>query len=46
MIHRAARTKLGIEQLLPGQEEAVAAVLDGRDALVVMPTGWGKSAVY
>ena len=29
-----------------GQEEVVAAVLDGRDALCVMPTGAGKSLCY
>jgi ATP-dependent DNA helicase RecQ len=30
----------------PGQEEVVRAVLEGRDALVVMPTGGGKSLCY
>jgi ATP-dependent DNA helicase RecQ len=30
----------------PGQREAVVAALDGRDALVVMPTGSGKSLCY
>ena len=29
-----------------GQWEPISAVLDGRDALVVMPTGSGKSLVY
>ncbi|KKU47970.1 hypothetical protein A3H10_04330 [Candidatus Uhrbacteria bacterium RIFCSPLOWO2_12_FULL_46_10] len=29
-----------------GQEEAIAAILDGRDALIVMPTGAGKSLCY
>jgi len=30
----------------PGQEEALNHVLAGRDALVVMPTGSGKSLIY
>ena len=37
---------MGIQELRPGQGEAVEHLLDGRDALVVMPTGSGKSAVY
>ena len=41
-----ARDRLGLDQLRPGQLEAVTAVLEGRDTLVVMPTGSGKSAVY
>lgn len=41
-----AREVFGWEELRPGQAEAVAAVLEGRDALVVMPTGAGKSATY
>ena len=45
-IRLAARRTLGLEQLRPGQEDAVSAVLAGRDVLVVMPTGYGKSAVY
>jgi ATP-dependent DNA helicase RecQ len=45
-IARAARELLGFEQLRPGQEEAVRAVLAGRDTLAVLPTGSGKSAIY
>jgi ATP-dependent DNA helicase RecQ len=41
-----ARRHLGFEALRPGQREAVEAVVAGRDTLVVMSTGSGKSAVY
>ena len=34
------------ESLRPGQREAIEAVLAGRDTLVVMSTGSGKSAIY
>jgi ATP-dependent DNA helicase RecQ len=44
-VQRAAQT-LGYRRLRPGQGEAVEAVLKGRDTLVVMPTGSGKSAIY
>jgi ATP-dependent DNA helicase RecQ len=36
----------GFEQFRPGQAEAVEAALGDRDALVVMPTGSGKSLCY
>ena len=36
----------GIDSFRPGQREAVQAALDGRDSLVVMPTGGGKSLCY
>ena len=45
-VRRTARLKFGYEELRPGQEEAVTAVLSGCDTLAVMPTGSGKSAIY
>src|SRR5947208_9244734 len=36
----------GFDRFRPGQEQAVRAALSGRDALVVMPTGSGKSLCY
>ena len=38
--------KLGFEAFRPGQREAVEAALEGRDSLIVMPTGGGKSLCY
>jgi ATP-dependent DNA helicase RecQ len=36
----------GLREFRPGQRETVAAALAGRDSLVVMPTGGGKSLCY
>src|SRR6478735_807742 len=38
--------RFGLDSFRPGQREAVQAALDGRDSLVVMPTGGGKSLCY
>jgi ATP-dependent DNA helicase RecQ len=35
-----------IQSLRPEQESAMLAVLNGRDALVALPTGFGKSLIY
>jgi RecQ family ATP-dependent DNA helicase len=37
---------LGVRRLRPGQDRAIAAGLAGRDAMVVMATGSGKSLCY
>lgn len=43
---REAARRLGIQQLYPEQERAIAAAMRGQDVLVVLPTGFGKSACY
>jgi len=45
-IEKLARETFGWERLRPGQLEAVQSVTRGRDTLVVMTTGSGKSAIY
>ncbi|HEX5993715.1 MAG TPA: RecQ family ATP-dependent DNA helicase [Jiangellales bacterium] len=45
-LRRAAREHFGWRRLRPTQLRAMRALLAGRDALVVLPTGGGKSAVY
>ena len=46
LVEEAATHRFGWDRLRPGQAEAAAELVRGRDALVVMPTGHGKSAVY
>lgn len=36
----------GFREFLEGQESVIDALLEGRDALVIMPTGGGKSLCY
>jgi len=36
----------GFEEFLPGQEKVISAVLAGRSALAIFPTGQGKSLCY
>jgi len=38
--------RFGYDSFLPGQEESLCSVLSGRNLLVVMPTGSGKSLLY
>jgi ATP-dependent DNA helicase RecQ len=40
------KQRFGLDEFRPGQEELIQAVLAGRDALAIMPTGSGKSLVY
>ncbi|MFK7759084.1 MAG: RecQ family ATP-dependent DNA helicase [Phycisphaerales bacterium] len=42
----AVRSVWGFDTLRPMQEKAIAAGIDGRDCLTVLPTGGGKSLCY
>jgi ATP-dependent DNA helicase RecQ len=42
----ALMTVYGFADFRPGQEEILSALLDGEDALAVMPTGSGKSLLF
>ena len=43
---RVARESFGWDELHDGQVRTIGPLVRGRDALVVMPTGYGKSAIY
>ncbi|MFI9848111.1 RecQ family ATP-dependent DNA helicase [Nonomuraea sp. NPDC051941] len=45
-LRATALQRFGWRELRPGQQEAMEHLLKGRDVLLVMPTGGGKSAVY
>jgi ATP-dependent DNA helicase RecQ len=45
-LRRLAKTRFGIEEFRPGQLELMETVLDGHDALGILPTGAGKSLCY
>jgi ATP-dependent DNA helicase RecQ len=45
-LRKTLRRRFGLEEFRQGQEEAIRAVLEGHDALVIMPTGSGKSLIY
>ena len=42
----ALQTHFGFSSLRPGQDAIVGAIMEGRDALAIMPTGGGKSLCY
>lgn len=43
---RKAKRRLGVKDFRPGQEELIEAVMKGKDALGILPTGGGKSLCY
>ena len=45
-LHAALKSGFGFSSFRPGQEAAIRAVLEGKDALIVMPTGSGKSLCF
>src|SRR5438477_8560520 len=46
LCRQTARRIFRIQILRPEQESAMLAVLNGRDAFVALPTGFGKSLIY
>ncbi|HLL53264.1 MAG TPA: ATP-dependent DNA helicase RecQ [Myxococcaceae bacterium] len=45
-VEEVARERFGVTDFRPGQKELIEAVLAGKDALGVMPTGAGKSLCF
>lgn len=46
LIQKVLEDKFGHTSFRPGQEEAVQSILKGKDTLVMLPTGVGKSLCY
>ncbi|MBW8189971.1 DNA helicase RecQ [Neiella marina] len=43
---RTLQSVFGYSEFRPGQEQVISAICNGQDALVIMPTGAGKSLCY
>ncbi len=46
LAERVLRDTFGYQQFRPGQQEIINTAVSGRDCLVIMPTGGGKSLCY
>ncbi len=46
LAHQVLRDTFGYQQFRPGQQAIINTAISGRDCLVVMPTGGGKSLCY
>ena len=45
-LHKRLSERFGFQQFRPGQAQAVQAAMDGKDSIVIMPTGSGKSVCF
>src|SRR6476469_6916713 len=45
-LQRRLREHFGFRRFRPGQQRAIEAAMEGRDTIVVMPTGSGKSVCF